>query len=444
MKKTLYETGKKFRRVAALSLALCMAAFGMACGNEKALSSSTEDLMSKYRDKTVSQEKEPIGEAFAISYLNFSLQLLRDSRTYGEQKKAEGGEKDKTPQGSNTMVSPLSVLTALEMTRGGAGTDTLRQMGETMYPGIEPEEGRKELLSWCRQLPDGKGGQMSMANSIWFNNRNEDFVPNEEFLKKNAEEWKAQIYGAPFDRTTLKDLNVWEEKNTDGMITEILDNIPEAAVMYLVNAVAFDGKWEKPYESYQVHDTGFYTEDGREAKVPMMYSEESRFLKDGHSVGFVKPYETGYSFVALLPEEGLSLEEYVNQLSSEAFLRLMEEEEQTAVSAGMPKFKADTSLELSEILSGMGMPLAFDAELADFAEIGSCGDLTIHIDRVLHKTHIDVDELGTKAGAATVVEMLAEGAMEERETVILNRPFLYAVVDENTKLPVFIGTVEQP
>lgn len=110
----------------------------------------------------------------------------------------------------------------------------------------------------------------------------------------------------------------------------------------------------------------------------------------------------------------------------------------------MPKFKADTSLELSEILSGMGMPLAFDAELADFSGIGSCGDLTIHIDRVIHKTHIDVDELGTKAGAATVVEMLAEGAMMQMETVILDRPFLYAIVDENTKLPVFIGTVEKP
>ncbi len=187
----------------------------MACGNGEAVSSSTEDLTSKYRSEAASQEDVPIEEAFAISYLDFSLQLLRDSRTSGEQKKTEGGEEDKASRGSNTMVSPLSVLTALEMTRGGAAKDTLRQMGETMYPGIDPEEGRKELLSWCRQLPDGKGGQMSMANSIWFNNRNEDFVPNEEFLEKNAKEWKAQIYGAPFDQTTLKDLNGWVEKNTD-------------------------------------------------------------------------------------------------------------------------------------------------------------------------------------------------------------------------------------
>lgn len=129
-------------------------------------------------------------------------------------------------------------------------------------------------------------------------------------------------------------MNGWVEKNTYGMITNILDEIPEAAIMYLVNAVAFDGKWEKPYESYQVHDTDFYPENGSEAEVPMMYSEESRFLKDEHSAGFVKPYVTGYSFVALLPEEGLALEDYLNQLSGEGFLRMMEEEEQMAVSAG--------------------------------------------------------------------------------------------------------------
>ena len=100
----------------------------------------------------------------------------------------------------------------------------------------------------------------------------------------------------------------------------------------------------------------------------------------------------------------------------------MEEEEQTAVSAGDAEIQGGHKPELSEILSGMGMPLAFDADLADFSGIGSCGDLTIHIDRVIHKTHIDVDELGTKAGAATVVEMLAEGAMMQMEKVILDRP----------------------
>ena len=84
MKKAQFEKKKKFRRLAAVSLALCMAAVGMACGNGEAVSSSTEDLTSKYRSEAASQEDVPIEEAFAISYLDFSLQLLRDSRTSGE------------------------------------------------------------------------------------------------------------------------------------------------------------------------------------------------------------------------------------------------------------------------------------------------------------------------------------------------------------------------
>lgn len=443
MKKLRYATGKKVRSLTAVLLVLCMASAVIACGGD-ALSSSTRDLTEKYRKNTPQENTALVGEPFAISYLNFSLDLLRESRSGQNAEGTDGEQKNGTPQGNNTMVSPLSVLIALEMTRQGAGEETLRQMGETMYPGLDPEQGCRELSAWCSKLPDGKGGKLSVANSIWFNNDKEEFVPNEMFLQKNAEEWDAYIYGAPFNQSTCADLNRWVEKNTDGMVTDILDNMPEAAIMYLVNAVAFNGEWEEPYESYQVHDSAFYTEGGKETTVPIMYSEESRYLSGEHAAGFVKPYVTGYRFAALLPEEGMTLEEYVNQLTGEAFYRTVTGEKDTAVSAGMPKFKADTSLELSDILSGMGMPLAFDGNLADFSEIGSCGDLTIHIDRVLHKTHIDVDELGTKAGAATVVEMLAEGAMEEMETVILDRPFLYAIVDENTNLPVFIGTVENP
>ena len=203
---------KKFRRLAAVSLALCMAAVGMACGNGEAVSSSTEDLTSKYRSEAASQEDVPIEEAFAISYLDFSLQLLRDSRTSGEQKK-NGGRRGKIRlPGEAIPWYPLFRADSAGNDRGGAGKDTLRQMGETMYPGIDPEEGRKELLSWCRQLPDGKGGQMSMANSIWFNNRNEDFVPNEEFLKRMQKNGRLRFMERLLIETTLKDLNGWVEK----------------------------------------------------------------------------------------------------------------------------------------------------------------------------------------------------------------------------------------
>ena len=330
------------------------------------------------------------------------------------------------------------------MTRIGAGSGTLEQMGMTMYPGMEPEQGRKQLLSWADGLPSADGAEMKLANSVWINTENEQFQPDAEFLKRNALESGASVYGAPFDEAACKALNQWVEQNTDGMVKDILDRIPREAIMYLVNAAAFDAKWEKPYQSSQVGKGTFTREDGSESEVPMMYSMESVFLKGEHAVGFCRPYASGYYFAAILPEEGWTLQEYIRQLDGEALRNMFTSPAEAAVETALPKFKGESSLELSDTLAGMGMPLAFDSGLADFSGIGSCEGGNISISRILHKTYIEVDELGTKAGAATVVEMEAGGAYTVTENVILDRPFLYAIVDKETDLPIFIGIVEDP
>lgn len=130
---------------------------------------------------------------------------------------------------------------------------------------------------------------MKLANSVWINTENEQFQPDAEFLKRNALESGASVYGAPFDEAACKALNQWVEQNTDGMVKDILDRIPREAIMYLVNAAAFDAKWEKPYQSSQVGKGTFTREDGSESEVPMMYSMESVFLKGEHAVGFAGP-----------------------------------------------------------------------------------------------------------------------------------------------------------
>ena len=85
------------------------------------------------------------------------------------------------------------------------------------------------------------------------------------------------------------------------MITEILDQIPELAVMYLVNAVAFDAEWETPYDESQIQDATFYAEDGSGQEVSMMYDTTYRYLTMEHAEGFCRAYKEGYDFVALLP-----------------------------------------------------------------------------------------------------------------------------------------------
>lgn len=346
----------------------------------------------------------------------------------------------------NLLISPLSILCALAMTANGAREQTLDQM-ESAF-GLPIEELNRYLRWYTASLPQGENYHLSLANSIWLT---EDlrFTPNQDFLQLNADYYGADIYSAPFDASTCNDINSWVKDKTDGMIEEILDEINPYAVMYLVNALAFEAQWSSVYTEYDVSDGIFTKEDGSEREVEMMHSMENVYLEDERAAGFVKYYEDySYAFVALLPKEGISIEEYLSSLTGAQLCSLLSNARNTQVVTAIPKFETDFSIELSEILVNMGMSDAFDPDNADFTGLGSSTNGNIFINRVLHKTFITVGEQGTKAGAATVVEMPnATGAIvvpDERQEVILDRPFIYLLIDRENALPFFIGTMMDP
>lgn len=344
-------------------------------------------------------------------------------------------------KGTNSSVSPLSVLSALAMTMNGAKEDTLTQMENVL--GMSAGELNEYLYSYRKALPQGEAYKLCLANSIWFTD-DERFTVEEDFLQINADYYGADIYRAPFDDSTLKDINNWVEEKTDDMIPEILDEIPEEAVMYLVNALAFDAEWAKTYEKSQISDGKFTLEDGTMQDVEFMYGEENDYLEDEYATGFLKYYkEQKYAFVALLPKEGVSVYEYVATLDGKHLSEMLEDRQNPSVRTAIPKFEAEYSVEMSEVLKGMGMSDAFDEEKADFTGLGASTDGNLFINRVLHKTFISVGEKGTKAGASTVVEVANECALvdEEYKTVCLDRPFVYMLIDCETNIPFFIGTM---
>ena len=153
-------------------------------------------------------------------------------------------------------------------------------------------------------------------------------------------------------------------------------------------------------------------------------------------------------FAAVLPNEDISLDDYIASLDGEKLAGLLEKRQHCDVNAAMPKFSFDYGTELSKVLKALEMPTAFgEGEISpDFTGLNEApveGDTKIG--RVIHKTHIDVSESGTKAAAVTVVEMLTEGVIEEPpqpKYVTLDRPFLFMILDNQTNLPIFIGTVK--
>lgn len=345
--------------------------------------------------------------------------------------------------GENTLISPISVLAALAMTANGASGTTLSEMEQTL--GLTSDDLNLYLYTYMNSLPQGEKCKLSVANSIWFKD-DPLFTVNNAFLQKNADYYGAEIYKTPFNAQMMRDVNNWVNKGTDGMIPKILNSVPEEAIMYLINTIAFDAEWASIYEHYQVRDGIFTTESGEEQNVEFMYSTEGRYLSDGNATGFIKPYKRGnYAFVALLPNEGISVTDYIATIDAENLRSMISSAKQTytQVRASIPKFKTEYEVGMTDILSEMGMPTAFDVTSADFSNLGSYDDQNIYIGRVLHKTYIEVAEKGTKAGAVTVVQMNGASAEppEEPKEVYLDRPFVYMIIDYTNNVPLFIGTM---
>ena len=343
-----------------------------------------------------------------------------------------------TDEGGSTLLSPVSVVYALAMTANGAAGETLTQMESVL--GLPLEELNACLRAYADQLPAEDGGRCSLANSIWLRDQADRLTVEQSFLDAAAAWYDASVFSAPFDESTLRDINAWVSDHTGGLIPSIMEEIPESAVIYLINALAFEGEWEDIYREDQVHDGTFTTEDGREQPAELMYGAETAYLEDDLAAGFLKYYQgQNYAFAALLPNEGVSLDVYLASLTGERLRDLLTQPQDTVVQTAIPKFTAETTTELNDALSALGMADAFDASRADFSAMGTSTDGPLYISRVLHRTHLTLDERGTKAGAATAVQM--DGSTADPLSVYLTRPFLYVLMDCEAGLPLFIGTV---
>ena len=362
-------------------------------------------------------------DAFKNSSADFAIKLFQQTRD----------------DNKNSLISPLSVMLALSMTANGANGETLAQMEALLGGDIPMETLNEYLYSYIKALPSEKTAKLNITNSIWF--KDNGFTAEKAFLQKNADYYGAEAYKSAFDRKTLRDINNRVKKNTDGMIEKIIDDFDPSAVMYLINTVLFDAEWENIYKKDEVRDGTFTALDGTKKTVPMMYSEEHSYLDDGKATGFIKPYKNGYSFVALLPNEGVSLDDYAASMTGKSYIDTIKNAKDVPVETIIPKFSYDYDIEMSGALKALGITLPFDPTKADFSALGSSGNGNIFISRVLHKAYIAVDEKGTKAGAATAVEIKETAVAVDIYSVTLDRPFVYAVIDDAYGLPIFIGAV---
>lgn len=336
----------------------------------------------------------------------------------------------------NILISPLSITLALAMCENGAANATLSQM-EQLLLNVDKATLNNDLKNYLDSLSSPTSLQIN--NSIWIRDDPGRLIVNPEFLKTNATYYQGACYKARFDNTTLEDINNYIEYHTKGMIKQALDEIPIEAVLYLINTVLFEEKWASEYTSDMVYPGIFTNAKGTRVTTDFLHSGEGLYLEDDQALGFIKKYQNDrFGFVALLPKG--NLDRYLENLDGTKLHELITNARATAITCATPKFKYDYKIELSPVLIDLGLIDAFN-ETADFSNMATTASKALFISRILHNCSIELNEIGTKAGAVTIVEMVDTAIVVNEKEVILDRPFVYLIYDFDQEVSVFIGAI---
>ena len=380
---------------------------------------------------TTPADSEEVNQALSA----FGLELLRLAR--------DGGK-------SSVLVSPLSVALALSMAANGAEGETLAQFQEVLGGGtdlVELNEACAQLMVDYQNLAGST--KCSIANSLWVDPEGQI---KDEFIGKCRGIFDAQVFAAELSAPGIvKDLNGWVSKHTNKLIPEIINEpFDEDAALLLANALYLKNKWLSEFDPLSTREMDFHHAGGPDSQVEYLrkFDTQLSYLQGKGAQGVVLPYDDGrLAFVAILPDlypDSPDLGQWLNNLEGNSLSQLIiNREDALFVSFAMPKFTAEWSGSLTDILSELGLEDAFDAARADFSNLGDSPE-GYYISQVIHATKIEVNEKGTEAAAATVVaaESGAAAPPQEGITLILDRPFLYGIVDLYTGVPLFLGTYE--
>jgi serine protease inhibitor len=346
---------------------------------------------------------------------------------------------------ANIFISPTSVAIALAMTYNGARGTTRTAMENTLRKtGFSMEEINVSYKSLIDALvtvdPDVT---LEIANSIW---HRPELPVLPDFISINSMYYDAEVNALDFNSPgSLEAINGWVKLKTHDKITEIIDQIPSSAIMYLINAIYFKGIWRSEFDKDNTADGTFTSGEGNMLTVPMMEQQDTfRYYRNEQFACVELPYGQGnFNMVILLPESGIATGEVINDLTPESWESIINSMAPEEVYIRLPRFKFDYDILLNDVLRSLGMGVAF-TDSADFS--GICEGGGIRISKVIHKTFVEVDEEGTEAAAVTAVEIIYSGSSVIKLPVsfVADRPFIFAIREQDTGSIVFIGCVRQP
>jgi serpin B len=355
-------------------------------------------------------------------------------------------ELDRTRADSNIFMSPLSASMALGMTMNGAAGPTFDEMRSTLgfgtRPSAEINASYRSLIDMLRALD--KTVDFRIANSIWYR---AGFPFEATFLDESRQFFDARV--SPLDfaaASSVPTINSWVKESTNGKIEKILDGpIDRDVVMYLINAIYFNGAWTARFDKNLTRQDQFTTISGTTAPIWMMRRTDTVRVAETADAQVVDlPYGGGaFAMTIMVPKPGKSVGALVSSLSADSWQAAVAGTTARQVELQMPKFTLRWEALLNEPLQSLGMRLAFQGDIADFTRMSRPVGNHLYISKVKQKSFVDVHEEGTEAAAVTSVEIRVTCACGP-QVIRIDRPFVFAIRERLSGTILFLGKIVRP
>lgn len=363
-------------------------------------------------------------------------------------------------ESENMFFSPYSISVAMAMTWAGARNQTETQIADTLRFSFSQEK----LHSLFNDLDldlnnrnqgdpanDDKHLNLNISNEVW---GQKDFSFLDTYLDTLMINYGAGIRLVDFMNNPEQGrlaINDWVAEQTENKIKDLLaqNDVTNQTRLVLTNTIYFNASWGIPFDPVHTYDGIFHLDDATTVTVPMMIPKEGSG-ENGEKYAAVSGtdytavqlpyYGDAFSMLIIVPDTGM-FDNFELNLSSTAIDEIVNSLEIQEVDLRMPKFENESKLDLTETLSDMGIIDAFVPGTADFS--GMDGRLDLFIGKVIHQAAITLDEAGTEASAATAVSMYITSIPDPLE-IIIDRPFIYLIRDNQTGTILFLGRVKNP
>ena len=363
------------------------------------------------------------GNAFAFNLLN---EVIEDSNI----------------KGKDFMFSPLSISFVLGALNNGASGQTSEEILSAIGFGGRTSN---DINGYCKSILDGCPGvdelvKVKKANAVVVK---DGFKLKNGFSTSMTEYYDAYVRSMAFDSKALEAINSWCNEHTEGMIPQILEEIPEEACLFALNSIYFKGGWTVKFEKSETRKRSFTNIDGSSGQVSMMHMEKMLEYSSNDVWATVKlPYGNGsYSMYVLLPNEDKDVEDVLASLDCQTWENEKNMMRAARLDLMIPSFKTETNLKLEGIMRNLGMERAFDPRHAEFKEMFE-NTTDTYLGLLLQKSKIIVDEEGTEAAAVTIGGSFTTSVPpSEPQTISFHadRPFIYIIQERSSNAIFFIG-----